>query len=124
MLKNLIIILIILGVVFIGQQYFSKEPGDSLFAKTANTTKGFWSTAEDWFKTNVYPRVSQEAQNRGEEIKNELQNQKEKISESVGEKIKNYFTNVVDSVLNIKKDDSNIECSACQTQCQPAQTSP
>jgi hypothetical protein len=50
-------------------------------------------------------------QKRGEIIKNEIDSEKEKVSTNVGDKIKNYFSGIAESVIH----PGNNSCETTQT---------
>ncbi len=95
-IQYIVIIIIILAVVFLSQQPYFMGIGKKLYDQSAA-----------WVKANIYPRISSEVIKRGEAIKSEANQEKEKISESLGEKIKNYFSGVVDSVFNPGKNNNS-----------------
>ena len=106
-IQYIVIIGIILAVVFLSQQAYFRGIGKNIYEKIDAQVGSYWSDANDWIKANIYPRVSSEVTKRGEAIKSEVNQEKEKISESLGEKIKNYFSGVVDSVFNPEKNDNS-----------------
>lgn len=113
-IQYIVIIIIILVIVFLSQQVYFKKIGKNLYDQSATQIGGYWQKAGAWVSTNVYPKLSSEAARRGEAIKTEAVAEKQKVSENIGENIKNYFSGVVDSVFNPGKNNS--------TNC-PAQTS-
>lgn len=86
-IKNIVIIIVILVVVFLSQQPYFKPVGENMYA----TSQSYWSKTVDWFKTNIYPRVSGEVTKRGEPLKQEITNQKNNAVQTLWESIKNYF---------------------------------
>ncbi|MEK7658295.1 MAG: hypothetical protein AAB352_00325 [Patescibacteria group bacterium] len=127
-IKNISIVVIILTAVFLSQQPYFKKTSKDLYNKAVTQIGPYWSNAENWAKSNIYPKIgdvyskaSSEAQDRGEGIKNELTLQKEKVSENFGEKIKNYFSGIVDSVFNPSKNASqNASQQNCPQSCPAA----
>ena len=130
----IVIIIVILAVVFLSQQPSLKEFGKNLFSLSQgyNKTGGYLANGSNWVKDNILSKIGGEVQKRGDMAKEGITEQKEKISESVGEKIKNYFSGVVDSVFhpgeNTSPADSAAEsaknCPPCpQIQSSPYQTS-
>ena len=61
----------------------------------------------------IYPKISGEVQKRGDRIKNEVSQEKQKVSENIGQKISNYFSGVTESILH----------PGTPQNCQPTQTS-
>ena len=129
-----VIIIVILAVVFFSQQPSLKEFGKNLFSLSQgyNKTGEYMANGSNWVKDNILSKIGGEVQKRGDMAKEELTDQKEKVSESIGEKIKNYFSGVVDSVFhpgeNTSPADSAAEsaknCPPCpQIQSSPYQTS-
>lgn len=129
-IKYIVIIIVILVIVFLSQQPNLKEFGKNLFSfsQEYNKTEGYWAKGANWVKDNIFSKIGGEVQKRGDMAKEELTSQKEKVSESIGEKIKNYFSGIVDSVFhpgeNTSPTESSKNCPACQQiQSSPYQTS-
>lgn len=116
-LKYIFIISVILVIVFLSQQSYSRDFGKDWAIKASESASGYWAKGASWVSGHVYSRVSEEVQNRGEVIKEEINNEKEKVSENISEKIKNYFSGVVDSVIH-PAEKNNSE----NKNCQPAET--
>jgi hypothetical protein len=118
-IKNIVVILVILLVVFFSQQaYFKLKAGNSA-PQQAGLVQDYLTKSSNWVKDSIYPKISGEVQKRGDIIKNEVSSEKQKISEDIGTKIKNYFTGVVDSVFNPGKLNQNQNCPPVDTQVQP-----
>jgi len=97
---SIIAIVIVLGAVFLSQQAFSGGFGSMLISNATDQAKAYMAKGSDWAKSTIYPKISGEVQKRGEAIKNEVEQEKNKISESIGEKVSNYFSGVADSILH------------------------
>jgi hypothetical protein len=119
-IKYIVIIIVILIVAFLSQQSYFKGYGKSFSETASGTFMGYWAKGSDWVRANIYPKIGFEVEKRGEIITNEVNQQKEKISESVGEKIKNYFSGIVDSVFHPSSTSSSSSSSSGQS-CSPAQ---
>jgi predicted PurR-regulated permease PerM len=112
LILGVIAIIIVLMVAYFSQKETFSRPGDTLISNVTNQAKGFLAKGSDWVMTNIYPKISGEVQKRGDIIKDEVNSEKEKISESIGEKISNYFSGVTDSILH----------PGTPQNCQPEQT--
>ena len=110
-IKYIIIVAIILSIVFLSQQSYSREFGKNLFFKASETISGYWTKGSNWVTDDVYPKVNEDVQKRGEIIKNEIDSEKEKVSTNIGDKIKNYFSGIAESVIH----PGNNSCEATQT---------
>ncbi|MEK7080467.1 MAG: hypothetical protein AAB925_01370 [Patescibacteria group bacterium] len=119
-IRNISVIIIILTVVFLSQQPHFGEIGKNLYDQGAAYISGHWEKASDWLEGNVYHRVSSEAVKRGEAIKSEVNQEKQKVSENLGKKIKDYFSGVVDSVFNPDKNNNSQSNNQNSQTCQPA----
>jgi hypothetical protein len=117
-IKYFFIIIVILAIVFLSQQSYSKEFGKNWAIKASESVSGYWAKGASWATEHVYSKASEEVQNRGEVIKSEINNEKEKVSENISEKIKNYFSGVVDSVIHPTAKEENANTQNCQ----PAET--
>lgn len=122
LVKYIVIIAVLLAVVFLAQQMFFKKAGNSIFSKGSSAAQDYLTKGSNWVKDIVYPKISGEVEKRTDIIKDEVSQGKEKISESIGEKIKDYFSGVVDSVFNPGKKDA-VDCQQCLQSCEPSQTS-
>jgi len=110
-IKYIIIVVVILGAVFLSQQSYSREFGKNLLSKASATVSGYWAKGSNWATDSVYSKVNGEVQKRGEIIKNEIDSEKEKVSTNVGDKIKNYFSGIAESVIH----PGNNSCETTQT---------
>ncbi len=117
-IKYFVIIIVILTIVFISQQSYSKEFGKDWVIKTSESMSGYWAKGASWVSEHVYSRASEEVQNRGEVVKKEIEEKKAEASEKISEKIKNYFSRMVDSVIHPGE---NNNTNSNNQNCQPAQ---
>lgn len=99
-IKYIVIIAVILLVVFLSQGAFFAEKGQNLVSNAQSAASGYLSKGSNWVASKIVPKVEEEVENGGAVIKNEMEEQKEKISETVGEKIKNYFSGIGTSIVN------------------------
>lgn len=118
-IKYIVIIAIILIVVFLSQQAYFRGIGKNIFLQGSGVAQDYLTKGSNWAKDNVYPKISGEVQKRGDIIKNEINTEKEKISETIGEKIKDYFSGVADSILHPGQNDNNCNCQPQPSQSQP-----
>jgi|GEM_PF-3862752 len=103
MIKNLIIIIAIIGIVFLSQQPKFAVLGQNAYTWVEKKADPYTSKINDVLEDKIYPVVGGEVDKRKEiinqEINTQIETQKEKISETLAEKIKNYLTNVVGSIF-------------------------
>jgi len=85
---NSLIIVAIIGLAFMSQQAYFKPIGSNLYQQGSR----YLIEAQNWFKTNIYPKLSGEVEKRGEEVKKEIDKQKNNIAENIWQKIKNYLS--------------------------------
>ncbi len=90
-IQNIVIIAILLGIVFLSQQSYTKPYGKQFFASLEGHTKAYSTKASEWLKSTVYPKINQEVQSRGESAKNEIEVQKNNTAQTIWENGKNYF---------------------------------
>lgn len=116
----IIAMIAVLVVVFLSQQQYFREKGESLMSNISDTAGAYLSKgsswASGWVTSNIYSRIGGEAQNRGDLIQNKVEQTSGNISESsknTTEKIQNYFSGISDSVLHPEENNN----------CQPSQTS-
>jgi hypothetical protein len=110
-IKYIVIIVVILVVVFFSQQgRFSGEGKTSTFVNgTVEQVEASVAKGSGWVIDKVFPNIAGEVQKRGEMVKEGVEKEKEKISETATEKIKNYFTGITDSILH-PEENNNCDC--------------
>jgi len=119
-IKYIVIIAVILIVIFLSQQAYFKGIGKNIFLQGSGVAQEYLSKGSDWAQNSVYPKISGEVQKRGDMIKNEINQEKEKISQTIGEKIKNYFSGVADSILHPGKTQQNQACPPTESSQAPS----
>jgi hypothetical protein len=120
--KNIIISII--GIIVVLILVFLSQSGNLSFLgsrKTYTFVKNALGQAENsvakgssWIKDILFPKIGGEVQKRGEALQNEVNTEKQKVSETIGNKIKNYFSGVTNALLGKEK-----ECQTTQTPGQP-----
>lgn len=93
-IKNIVIIIVILVIVFLSQQPNFMEYGKNAFNWVGSQVGFYWSKLSNWAATSIYPKVVGEATKRGEAIKEGINNEKNNLAQNVWEKIKNYFADI------------------------------
>lgn len=97
---GIIAIVIVLAVAFLSQKsYFNGTEKTFIYGAT-DQAKLYLAKGVNWATSTVYPKINEETQKRGDIIKNEVDKEKQKISENIGQKISNYFSGVSDSILH------------------------
>lgn len=94
-IKNVVIIIIILVAVFFSQQPNFREYGKNLYNQAFAQGQSWWQGAYSYAKQNVFPKIGGEVEKKKEVIQDELQKEKNKMSENILQKIKNYFLNII-----------------------------
>lgn len=92
----------ILVIVFLSQQGYLAVIGSA----ASGALSGYWAKGSGWATDKVYSTISDEVQKRGEIIGNEINSEKEKISENVLQKVGDYISGIADSVLHPGDDDA------------------
>ena len=103
--KRLIIytiaIITVSALVFMSQQtYFNNTADKNLFSNISASVYDRFAEGVNWVTDKAYPTLVEESQRRGEMAKNAIDEQKEKISENVLEKVGNYFSGIKNSIIN------------------------
>lgn len=108
--KYIVIIIVILFVVFLSQEgRFSGEGKTFTFVNgVVDQAQAFVAKGSGWVMDKVFPNIAGEVQKRGEMVKDGVEKEKEKISESATEKVKNYFSGITDSILH--PGENNCDC--------------
>jgi hypothetical protein len=75
---NVVAIIVVLGIIYFSQQANFKSVGVG-------------TQVIDWVKTNIYPRVSTEIQNRGGELTQVVNTQKNNLAQNAWDAIRNYL---------------------------------
>lgn len=112
MIKNFIIIAIILGAVTVSQQPAVKDWGQNTLSYFEKKAEPYSSKVTDLFEKKVYPTIGGEVEKRRDQISQGIAEEKEKISESLAEKIKNYFSNIIDSIFFPNKTNQSPQSSS------------
>lgn len=99
-IKYIVIIIVILIIIFLSQQAYLQGTGNNLISDATDQASAYLTKGSNWVTSQIYPKISGEVQNRGDMIKNEIAQEKNKISENILEKTKNYFSGVANSVLH------------------------
>jgi len=113
LIKYIIIITIILLVAFLSQQAYFRGIEKTFISDATNKISACLADGSNWLTSKIYPKVSGEVQKRGDMIKTEVNQEKNKISENILDKTKNYFSGVANSIMH----------PGTPQNCQPAQTS-
>lgn len=124
-IKNMTIAVIILAVVYFSQNPSFSNLGKNVFSGSLRAVGGdYWAKGSNWVTNDLFPKIGGEVQKRGDMAQEGITEQKEKISESIGENIKNYFSGIVDSVFHSKENNSQSTetCEPCQPSQSPYQT--
>lgn len=98
--KYILIIAVILAAAVLSQQPFVKQWGQKAVSKAPAPVQTYLTKGSTWVNGQVLPKIGGEVQKRGEMIKNEVSQEKEKISENILEKVKNYFTGIENSIIH------------------------
>ncbi len=93
-IKNIVVIVIILTVVFLSQQLYFREYGKTLYSQIKPQTEAYWLKTVDWLENNIYSRVSGEVESKSTIIQQEINKQKNNIMQNVWGKIKNYSASI------------------------------
>lgn len=122
-IKYIVIVVVILAIVFLSQQAYLRGIGKNAFLKASGAVGGYAAKGASWVTGNLYPKISGEVQKRGDAIKDEVIQEKQKVSENILEKAKNYFSGIAESVLHPGENTGNQNCPPVQPT-QSAQTKP
>jgi hypothetical protein len=111
----IILIIVILVLLFLSQQAYSRWIGKTLISDATNQAEAYLAKGSNWVMSKIYPAISGEVQKRGDMIPFEINQIGQKIGVDIPNKIKNYFSGVVNSILHPGQSNN------CPTQ--PSQTS-
>ena len=93
----IVVIIIILIAVFFSQQAVSGKFGQNIVSHVTNKASAYLAKGSDWIMTNVYSKIEEEVQNRGEAIQNGIIDAKQKV-EDIPNKIESYFSGIKNAV--------------------------
>lgn len=102
----------VLAAAFFSQSGYFKQNVQNSFFKGSGPVQEFFAKGSNWVRDIIYPKITGEVEKRGDMIKTEVAQEKAKVTENVGEKIKNYFSGIGDSIFH----------PGSQQNCQPATT--
>jgi len=93
-IKNIVIVIALLTVVFLSQQPYFRENGKKLYTQAKVQVGVYWAKTANWFSDNIYPRVSGEVEQKTAIVQEEITKQKNNFMENVWENIKKYFASI------------------------------
>lgn len=94
LIKNIVIVIVLLAMVSLSQQAYFNGVGKKFYFQAEVQTKIYWTKIADWFKNNVYTKVSGEVEQKSAVVQEEITKQKDNVVKNVWENIKNYFANI------------------------------
>lgn len=114
-ITNLIIIGSILGTALLSQHSFFSSNANNFEFPLLKTGSGYFSDFSinktvDWLKSKVYPNISQEVKKREEMVKEEINQQKDKIAQSSWEATKIYLAEKILQTLRVQPQDLVPDC--------------
>ena len=98
----IILIIVLLVLAFMSQQVISREIGKNFISNASDYMGAYLAKGSDWITSIIYPKISEEVQKRGDTIKNEIDQTKQKVTEDIPKKIENYFSGIKNSIINNK----------------------
>ena len=110
-IKYIIIIAVIIVFVFLSQQAFSRGFIKPLVSDATDQVGAYVAKGSNWVASKVYPKIAGEVQSRGDAIKNEVNAEKEKVSENILQKVGNYFAGVSNSILHPGENNCTVQTS-------------
>ena len=99
-IKYIVIIAVILLVAFFSQQAYYWGADKTIVSGSTDQANTYLANASAWVNSKIYPKVTGEVKKRGDIIKKEVSQEKQKISENIVTKIENYFAGVTNSVMH------------------------
>ena len=100
-IKYFVIIAIILAVVFLSQQAYSRGIGKTLISDATSKANAYMVEAANWATSNVYSKVTGEVQNRGDIINaavNQGVDQEKNSVANIGTNLQNYISGITNSI--------------------------
>lgn len=97
-LKNIVIIIILVALVFFSQQPNFRKYGEEIYSKVKPQITAFWTKVTDWFENTIYSRVSGEVEQKSKVVGEEINKQKNNIVQNIWERTKTYFANIFTKV--------------------------
>jgi hypothetical protein len=99
-IKYVVIIAAILGVAFFSQKLYGWQNTKTFVYGAQKQAQNYLAAAYNWAKDTVLPKIGGEVGKGKEAIANGIEQEKQKVSENVAEKIKNYFSGIGESILH------------------------
>lgn len=110
-IKYIVIIAVILIVIFLSQQAYSRSIGKTFIYAAANQAASYLAKGTSWAASNIMPKINGEVQSRGVILQNAANQETKKVSENIGTQIGNYFSGIANSIAG----KSNNNCAATPT---------
>lgn len=96
----IVAIIIVLAVAFLSQQAYTRSMAKNMVSGASNQAQPYLAKGSEWVANNILSKLGGEVAKRGEAIQNNVEQQKNKISENILEKTKNYFAGIANSIVN------------------------
>lgn len=100
-IKNVLAVIVVLVIVFLSQQPNFREYGKDLYDQAVAQGQSWWHGAYSYVEQNVFSKIGGEVEKKKEAIQEELQQEKNKISENIWQKIKNYFADIFSKATGV-----------------------
>lgn len=91
MARNIIIVLIILAILYFGQQPYFEKIGRGIYEKIKSWVSIIWQKCYAFFQKHLFSKVTSEIEKREEIAKQEIKEQTREVGQNIWEKIKNYI---------------------------------
>lgn len=99
-ISYILIIAVILIIVVLSQMPFFGQWGKRATSKITEPVQNYLTKGSSWVSGSIVPTISGEVQKRGEMIKNEVNQEKQKVSENILQKVGNYFSGITNSIVH------------------------
>jgi hypothetical protein len=99
-IKYILAIIVILSIAFLSQKAYAWKNGKDVISTITEQATAYLTKGSNWAMDTIYPKVTGAVQKRGEMIKTEVKTEKQNVSENIGKKISNYFSEVGNSILH------------------------
>jgi hypothetical protein len=99
-IKYTVIIAVILGIAFLSQKIYTWENAKTFLTEIPDQTGAYLKNAYKASKDTILPKIGGEVGKGKEAIADGIEQQKQKVSENISEKIKNYFSGIGESIVH------------------------
>lgn len=100
MSKNIIIVILLLVLIYLGQQGYFGNIGASVYSKVYGYIISGYDQCRSFIQSHFFTKVTSEIEKRQNIAKEEIKDKTKEVTKSVWDKTKDYVSNFFGSIFN------------------------